>query len=480
MAIRWLLISCLALSAWLPLASATSAEELVVDNSAPGVQVSGAWNPTALTEGFVGADYLARSGSAADGSVFWPIPPGLPPGRYEVSAWWTSGDNRATNAVYWIRSNTGAESVVRNQQVGGGAWQSLGSFEFQPGGGQGVTLTDAADGVVIADAVRWLSATDVPATTAPTTPSTPAPTAVPSPTAQPAAPAPAPAPPPDGADAVWTVTLNASALHAGPDVNSERLATVPQFSYLQILDYSGEWARVYDPRARGTAYIQSNLVGESSPPPAWVTAPPPPATASIEQMGRSVGNSPVAFYPVDDRFAYTSRLGHNVPILVHDRVQGADGSTWYRVDQGYLQAASVRLPRAPAQMLSGRWIDADLAEPAMLVAYEGGRAVRNMLAIKGTRANQTPTGTFTIGRRVADETMNSETLGVPRNHPDGYYLEHVLHTQYFTSDGASIHYNYWSSNFGYSGSHGCLGLNLADSEYMWNWASIGTRIVIHN
>src|SRR5215204_3518936 len=235
MAIRWLLFLGLALGAWLPLASASSAEELVVDNSAPGVQVSGAWNPTALTEGFVGADYLARSGTAADGSVFWPLPPGLPPGRYEVSAWWTSGANRATNAKYWIRSNTGAESVVRNQQVSGGAWQSLGTFEFQPGGGQGVTLTDAADGVLIADAVRWLSATDVAAPTAPTTAATPATVAAPTP--QPAAPTPAPAPPPDGADAVWTVTLNASALHAGPDVNSQRLATVPQFSYLQILDY---------------------------------------------------------------------------------------------------------------------------------------------------------------------------------------------------------------------------------------------------
>lgn len=31
--------------------------------------------------------------------------------------------------------------------------------------------------------------------------------------------------------------------------------------------------------------------------------------------------------------------------------------------------------------------------------------------------------------------------------PGGCHLEHVLYTRYFTSDGASIHYNYWSSNF---------------------------------
>ena len=56
--------------------------------------------------------------------------------------------------------------------------------------------------------------------------------------------------------------------------------------------------------------------------------------------------------------------------------------------------------------------------------------------------------------------MNSDTIGIPRFGPGGYYLTNVLFTQYFTGDGASIHYNYWSSNWGYAGSHGCLGLTL--------------------
>jgi hypothetical protein len=197
-------------------------------------------------------------------------------------------------------------------------------------------------------------------------------------------------------------------------------------------------------------------------------------------MGRSVGSARVAFYPVDDKFAYVASLGHNLPIMVHERVQAADGSTWYRVDQGYLAAASVRLPRPPDRVLTGRWLDADLTEPAMLTAYDGDHIVLDTLAIKGTIANQTPLGTFTIQRRVADEIMDSGTLGVPANGPGGYHLEHVLFTQYFSADGASIHFNYWSSNFGYSGSHGCLGLDRADSEFLWNWASIGTPVVIHS
>src|SRR5262249_126424 len=156
---------------------------------------------------------------------------------------------------------------------------------------------------------------------------------------------------------------------------------------------------VYNPRARGTAYAPSGVLGPSDPPPTWVTAPPPAPVASIEQMGRTVGKAPLAYYPVDDKFAYTGSLGHNVPIFIHDRIQTADGSIWYRVDGGgYLAAGSVRMPRPPTRNFAGRWIDADLQEPAMLTAYEGDRVVLNTLAIKGTIANATPTGTFLIGR----------------------------------------------------------------------------------
>ena len=446
-----LILVFLALAILVVLPAAVSADDLVVDNNTPFVQVSGPWVSTSLTEGFAGADYLFRPASAGDATVFWPFPSSISPGRYEVFARWTSGPNRAANALYYVSSDAGTVSVTENQQSNGGVWQSLGNFDFRPGKNHGVTLTDRSNGVVVADAIRWVG-----------------------PIGQAAAPT-------QNSDltAAWTVTLEPIDLHAGPETRTDILAKLPQFSYLQVLGYAGDWAYVYNPRARGTAYMPSALLGPSDAPPAWVTAPPPASVASVERMGRSVGNADVAFYPVTDKFANVVRLGHNLPIMVHDRVQAPDGSTWYRVDQGYLPATSVRLPRTPERTFSGRWIDADLSEPAMLTAYEGDRIILSTLAIKGTVANQTPTGIFSIGRRVEDETMDSGTLGIPPDGPGGYHLEHVLYTQYFSSDGASIHYNYWSSNFGYSGSHGCLGLDKTDSEFLWNWATLGTTVVIH-
>jgi L,D-transpeptidase catalytic domain len=450
---------------------AALAAELVVSSSDLSVQVSGPWQ-TATAPGTT-QDYLFRTPGAGGATVFWPFPTSLSAGQYQVFANWVSGPDRAPNATYYVASTDGTNTVVENQQVNGASWQSLGTFTFTPGNGQGVTLTDSSTGVVVAGSVRYVTVADAPQAT----------TAAPQATAAPkATPTPAPSLPTAVAssDASWTVTLGSADLHAGPDTATDTLASVPQFSYLQVLGYSGDWAYVYNPRARGTAYVRSDAIGPSDPPPAWVTAPPPTPVASVEMMGRTVGKAPLAYYPVDDKFAYTSSLGHNVPILVHDRVQSADGSTWYRVDGGYLSSDSVRLPRPPTRTFSGRWLDADLQEPAMLTAYDGSKLVMDTLAIKGTIANQTPTGVFSIQRRVQDETMDSGTLGIDPHGPGGYHLEHVLNTQYFTNDGASIHYNWWSSNFGYSGSHGCLGLDLQDSQFLWDWADIGTPVVIRN
>ena len=116
----------------------------------------------------------------------------------------------------------------------------------------------------------------------------------------------------------------------------------------------------------------------------------------------------------------------------------------------------------------------------MLVGFVVGAPGWSTLSLKGTVANQTPIGGHQILRRVTNETMTSERVypPIPRNAPGGYYLTGVLYTQYFTYDGASLHYNYWSSNWGYPGSHGCLGLPMNESKWVWNWAEVGTPVEI--
>src|SRR5262249_45319111 len=144
-------LAALLLIVALPLATPTAAAELIVDNSDGVVQVKGKWSATTTTGGFLGADDLFRVPGDGSSSVFWPFP-GKDAGKYEVFARWSSGPNRATNATYDINGN----QVSRSQKDNGGSWQSLGSFDFLPGKNQGVRLTDKADGVVVADAIRFV------------------------------------------------------------------------------------------------------------------------------------------------------------------------------------------------------------------------------------------------------------------------------------------------------------------------------------
>src|SRR5262249_43873628 len=129
--------------------------------------------------------------------------------------------------------------------------------------------------------------------------------------------------------------------------------------------------------------------------------------------------------------------------------------------------------------LAGRGLAVDLAERPPMTAYEDDRIVYTALALRGTTVDSTPAGLHCVERRVANETMDSATLGIPRDSPRGYYLQDVLFTQDFTGDGAALHYNYWSTHFGSQGTHGCLGVNCDDALWFWNGASVGTPVNIH-
>src|SRR5438445_13097335 len=89
----------LVLLAALAVAPGASADELVVDDSAASVQISGTWATATTSPGFLGDEYRYRV--AGDGSSYirWPFPSGAPAGTYEVPARWTSGPNRASNAA---------------------------------------------------------------------------------------------------------------------------------------------------------------------------------------------------------------------------------------------------------------------------------------------------------------------------------------------------------------------------------------------
>ena len=271
------------------------------------------------------------------------------------------------------------------------------------------------------------------------------------------------------AEDTWVQSHTTTELWSAPGPDAESFGKARQFSYFRVHSEQTEGRfYVYNPRTDNFAWVDAEALGPSSAPPAnYLEGPRVLETLNVP--ARAVGSGNVWSEPIDDDAAWLRPRYHNQPLLVREAVEGYDGDTWYRLDDGnYVWSGGVRLP-SPAGMRAGRWIDVSLRAPTMITAYDGGRAIYSALAIHGTIGWETPVGSFVLQRRVANERMRGP----------GYDVSGVLFTQYFTGQGHSIHYNYWSSNFGYAGSHGCLGMNYADSLWFWEWATIGTPIVIH-
>jgi lipoprotein-anchoring transpeptidase ErfK/SrfK len=147
---------------------------------------------------------------------------------------------------------------------------------------------------------------------------------------------------------------------------------------------------------------------------------------------------------------------------------------------GARELAAATPPAGVAFGEDERWIAVNLSTQRA-VAFVGAQPVRVALVTTGMPDWETPTGDFRIYRRVEDETMDSVGLGIPIDSPEGWYVDNVLFTQYFYG-GITLHYNYWrpQSYFGnIPSSHGCVGLGYSDANFFWDFADIGTRVVVY-
>jgi N-acetyl-anhydromuramyl-L-alanine amidase AmpD/predicted small lipoprotein YifL len=117
---------------------------------------SGTWAVSSGTPGFYGSNYYYASTDAVSDPVTFSFYLSAPATR-TIDAWWTAGTNRstATPFIIWDANNNKLGTVYKNQQTGGGAWQTLGTYNFPAGWNEvQVSRWAAAGSVVIADAIR--------------------------------------------------------------------------------------------------------------------------------------------------------------------------------------------------------------------------------------------------------------------------------------------------------------------------------------
>jgi lipoprotein-anchoring transpeptidase ErfK/SrfK len=118
-----------------------------------------------------------------------------------------------------------------------------------------------------------------------------------------------------------------------------------------------------------------------------------------------------------------------------------------------------------------RWIDVDLTHQT-LTAYEGQTPVYTSRVSTGMAQYPTVVGTFEIYVKYEAADMSGGE-GV-----DAYYLPAVPYVMYFYGN-YGLHGTYWHNNFGTPMSHGCVNLPTPDAQWLYNWASIGTKVMTH-
>ena len=100
-------------------------------------------------------------------------------------------------------------------------------------------------------------------------------------------------------------------------------------------------------------------------------------------------------------------------------------------------------------------------------------------ASMGKPGFETPYGTFPVLEKFRNLIMDSSTIGIPVNSPEGYRLN----TDYavrITWGGVFVHGAPWSvDSQGYANvSHGCINLSTSNAGWFYNNSTIGDPVVV--
>lgn len=112
-----------------------------------------------------------------------------------------------------------------------------------------------------------------------------------------------------------------------------------------------------------------------------------------------------------------------------------------------------------------------------LYAYDGEQIVMEELVSSGLDDTPTPRGEFRVFRKTPARYMQGP---LPDISDDYYDLPGVPWNLYFTVEGGAIHGAYWHNEFGQPHSHGCVNLALAAAKRLYDWADLGTPVIVRD
>jgi len=119
-----------------------------------------------------------------------------------------------------------------------------------------------------------------------------------------------------------------------------------------------------------------------------------------------------------------------------------------------------------------------------LWAYQGGRVVRNTLVTTGRATLPTDVGAMHVLAKNSPWTMHSPW---PTSSPFWYPDTQIEEAIWFTVSGEALHDSPWEPNSAYgpggqltpSASHGCVHVPLSAERFLYDWAPVGTPVLVY-
>jgi hypothetical protein len=177
-------------------------------------------------------------------------------------------------------------------------------------------------------------------------------------------------------------------------------------------------------------------------------------------------------------------------VLAYSSVEERDGMRWYKIvfDEWL---------RYPERVASDWYVSADYVEEVQDSISEKTSTTKKILVDRGDQTlravdgdmvfletdistglelTPTPRGTFTVFQKTPTRYMQGP---LPYLTDQSYYdVPGVPWNLYFTEQGAVIHGAYWHNSFGTPYSHGCVNLKPDEAKKLYEWASLGTQVIV--
>ena len=116
-----------------------------------------------------------------------------------------------------------------------------------------------------------------------------------------------------------------------------------------------------------------------------------------------------------------------------------------------------------------------------MTVTQNGAAIRTIPVSTGRDQYPTKGGIHVVNEKSQSVVMDSATVGIPRNSPDGYY-ETVLWDVRISNSGEFVHAAPWSTGAqGNSNvSHGCVNVSTANAEWFYGFSQVGDVVQVLN